>query len=468
MKNALIVTLGTRDVAINREFLERNFTSEELLPLFFNNYFLGRPGGKFLLDNFDKVVEQIEMPILKSAFYFIGSKRIKIDKIILVATNQPENIEKRYRSGDSIHFSEIIKRLVPERFEKNCVLNLPIEIFEVSNNVVYLDVSFEMFSKQLEVDDWKDLVSFDNIFLLNQGGIDAINYGLMFSCLGFLGKKLRPLMVNESLSLCTELEFTGQFLHQQEKVKLASFLRQYDFAAIKELDISKDAKLMAEFAANRLNFDFDAANETLHQLGMKYRAERDFYFNELAGIQRNNWTLLCEVYVNAKIKLEQKAYVDFIQRFFRIVEELLIHFGKRALGENFQYKYETWENDIQKYLKNDGNADLLAAFAKPFENGSEFKYHEPNTEVFRRILETRDAAIFEKIKPAMALKNLRNKSIGAHDFKPVSEQNIKQILKSTGNWTLEKLLKSFDELLTPHQPFHKICQDIQRISNLES
>lgn len=67
------------------------------------------------------------------------------------------------------------------------------------------------------------------------------------------------------------------------------------------------------------------------------------------------------------------------------------------------------------------------------------------------------ADFIDKIRP---LSQLRNKSIGAHDFEPVSEDLIKQRLSKKGLSIVDVFIKLDNYLSIIENPFDRINQQI--------
>lgn len=462
MKVGLIATLGTRDIRVSRELLEEKFSPAAILPLYYESNgkfaFLARPGGEFLEKHFNQIFGELEFPILQPALDWLYRKHKQVDTIILIGTDQPTDVPDKYRNNDTLYFAEVLKKLIPKRYRgKQQQFNVQAQLIE--QDVIYLDSMYSHISKIIREEPYASLGQYDLIYLLNQGGIDAINTSLLLNGLNVYNNRLHLLNVNENTRLCSPLQFPDQYLKENIKAKLESYLDAFNYPAIKSLDVSSDIKALAAYAEHRLNFDFDQAAFELSHLGKN--SWRDKLAMEVRDIRNDEFELLREVYLNARIKFKQEAYVDFLFRIFRIVEGLAKYEACKYIGLDF--KTRSWKRDIRDVLDADGN-EGLKAFIEGYMLGNMKLDMErmPTIPVWIALLEYFDpntAAFLSKIR---RLADLRNQSIGAHSFNPVSLQLIQDTLQEE-NMDQEFLFEKLDQLFTPRKSFDQINQWITQL-----
>jgi hypothetical protein len=185
MSAALFITIGSRDVRIvkqnlliklNEELVSAAFHTKEGRP----DLFMARPGGKLLLDNWEKVHKEISFPILTPFLNFILRSPIEFDQVYLIATNQNPELVGDHALQDTVYFAELVKKHLGSAFSKaEYVPFKKISILEVTENVIYLDAMFNYFKDKLGKPGFQGLEKTSEIHLCNQGGIDAINTGIL-------------------------------------------------------------------------------------------------------------------------------------------------------------------------------------------------------------------------------------------------------------------------------------------------
>lgn len=462
MKVGLIATLGTRDITINREALEEKFGHEAVRPLYYESNgrqaFLPRPGGLFLHENFNQIFGKLKFPIIQPALEWLYRKRGQVDTIILVGTDQPTAVPDKYRNNDTLHFAEVLKELIPVRY-KDKQQNFDIRVTLIEEDVIYLDSMYSQVSKIIRNQPFTALQQYDFIYLLNQGGIDAINTSLLLNGLNVYGNRLHLLNVNEGTGFCNPLGFPEQYLKENTRAKLESYLKTFNYPAIKYLEVSSDIKALAAYAEHRLNFDFEqAAFEVSH---LRFNSWRDQLGMEVREINQDEFELLREVYLNARIKFDQEAYVDFLFRIFRIVEGLAKYQACKYIGLDF--KTYSWKRDIRAVLDEEGK-EGLKAFIENYTLGNMKLDMErmPTIPVWIALLEYFDPNTAAFLKKIRRLADLRNQSIGAHSFNPVSLQLIEDTLQEE-NMDKEFLFEKLNQLFEPRASFDQINQWITQL-----
>lgn len=469
MNRALFITIGTRDVAISKEVLLQKTDANSVKACIRKSengreQMLARPLGKLIHENFNKLKKDISIPIIEPFLNYISIEgELFFDMIYLVATDQKEDVVGDYAQGDTLYFAEVVKSLLPSKYKsKNGALTGKIEVIKITESVVFLDSMFAFFANRLNSNKLNFLKEYEEVHVLNQGGIDAINYGLLLNTLYLYGSKTKLYSVNEKLKLCNPVNFGEQFIREQSKIQFLQALKRYDYAFAKSLGLGNDITLWAGYAEARLNFDFDVAHERLSHLSTEMRDRQIFELENIGKTRANADSLVSELYWNAMIRYEQEAYVDFVQRFFRIVEQYaqsktLSYMKKFTYDPKYHWK---WTALVTDFLSLPENSRLKAHLDDAVvDEGSSIKLDyisKPTIPVFMSILAFYNKKEYDYLNQFVPLSKLRNKGIGAHGFEPISQ---KQILEKVGvsKLAFDKLLAQLGKKLKAgDNPFNRI------------
>lgn len=459
MRQVLFITLGTRDVQIDKQVLLTHFDAALIADLYRNEqgkeFPIPRKLGAFLLQHRALLESAIKTPILEPFFALMLKEGIQFERVILVATDQDSDVGERYWSNDSIEFARLLVQQLPKQFKKNVFGK--IEPYSINQNVAYLDVMFQHFADAFKSRKFAFLHDVDQIHILNQGGIDAINNALMLNALYEFGEKIRLYTVNEKDRVCLLLEFAQQFGAEQEKKRVKQAISRYDYSMVKSATLDTDLSHLGAYAEARLNFDFDVASQHLNRLSTRMRSIQVRELQDLQAAKSDELSLINEVFWNTEVKLHQEAYVDFVQRFFRIIEHLAKHYCLQFLG--FEGDHFRWKTNIDTYLNKPENSQLLNHLDNyQFGNGKKLEYDKANIEVYMAILELINPSVFNYLKRIKPLKDMRNQGVGAHGFAPIS---LRTILDTLGLSQVQDLFELMNELkdflqIDADSPFERV------------
>jgi hypothetical protein len=452
---ALIFTVGTRDVQpikdgkLDYDVIFRN----EGLPArdriyTENKAFRARVGGEYILRRWEHYKQEIITPIFSSTASYLKNNNItELNRIIFVATDQNQDMGERFYQADSLYFAQILKKLLEEKIFPITAEKIDIEL--VGENIIYLDKMYPFWLKRFE-NKQSPLYALQKknyqVYLCTQGGVDAINTSLLLNCLNKIGKRLVNLTVNESTKICSEQTFNRQYLEDREKIRLAELLKVYDYAAIKNLEIPSSLKHIAGYAGHRFNFDFEGAKAELAKLNDEaMRTWRDNQIVELNNIEKSKEAKVKELVFNAEILYKQERYVDCVLRLIRVAEEIAEKELARIFGEDILISRNYKPTLERRFQQEPGLERFLDEYkVETFQGPQLLNYEKPTKIVYKALLEyyaAKDPAA-EKCSNTynllMRLNNLRNNSIGAHSFDPVSLNLIYENL-AQGQ---EKLLKA--------------------------
>lgn len=471
MRRALFITIGTRDIQIDKSRFIEMINPEDVKKVYRKNkagveQIIPRNAGLLIKDHIQELKKFLKYPIIRPFLeYLQNNGSPDFERVYLVTTNQNQEEAREFYDNDTIHFAEILKSVLPGIYKAKLE---KIDILQVKKDVIFIDSMFNHFNEVLGTKPFELISVFNEVHILNQGGIDAINYGLLINALYLYGGKIKLYNVSEKNQLCTPLNFGMQFELEQEKNRIRMAMNRYDYAYIKNSTIEGDLKTWAAYAEARLNFDFDVADSNASRISInrEYSAKER---SDLSNIKNNTDRLTSELFWNALIKYKQESYVDFIQRFFRIVEQ---YAQQKALSymKNFNYdpksEHMKWFSKITQYLEkeeNQGLRDFLDTCI--LENGHKLELKSANIPVFMQILKYYNEKEYDFINKIEPLSKIRNKGIGAHGFDPISLDVILNKLSMNKN-QFEKTLKELGKKLkVSTNPFERINKYIEESIN---
>jgi hypothetical protein len=498
-KVVLLMTVGTRDVALDGSMLGRE-AKETLIKQGFlirprpedNDNLLyptARNGGNYFFENFNKYKEFMLYPILQKGLDKVLSREGKVGKIYLVATDQSddESVKKRDKERDTIHLAKIISEFLVgknkgsgKESKNGEFMSCDPEILLVKKDVVRLDAMMQYWENSLFNEEGKKEFDYDNTlcYVFPVGGISAINTSLLITAIRKFKRNCIHLYADTNKEDAYVQSFVDDMLFDLDREKLSEALSRYDYVLAAEIlekrqELREYADLLLA-AKNRLYFNFDDAQKIYDDLLMVLRDDHDFtmkvraFSDNLCTLKRGLALKVRELYLNARIKYLQKQYVDFLLRMFRIEESFKRYAVENILGiftgkENGGFKRFT--EDVRK---NKNLFDYLEEKRKG-EKGLNW-VDNPNNMVLGRILdyvlkENRDndgntwimdekqINLIEDIssfaKKIGRLTELRNNSIGAHGFMGVSKKKIEDCLKNKDGekMTVEELFLEIEDIV---------------------
>ena len=472
----LIFTIGTQDVSISRSVLEAKFPPTAVNLWGKDNRkgnfaLFPRPGGKRLFDAFNTFAHDISLPIIEPALENTADTlQGEKPRIILVATDQDHTkIPTPFYNNDSIWFAKIVARMISVKYKPLYNKEL-IETISVHKEVAYLDKQYQFWTHRLTQAPFSNIDPQESVYLYTQGGIPTINTALMFTVLQKFGEQVTVVNINESTHRAFSTNFSAQYIIEKEKEKARNYLKRFEYYAFSELRVSEEIKALADYMYHRLNFDFKAAEKALDGVKDNITFSDAEIINVRKRIQEveegNSLLLLQELIENAYIKYQQEAYVDFLLRFFRIIEELTKNEAMAYLG-NFQFEANKWAETFLPYLSAPKNQPLKDFLDQYTFKGRPIKYDglNPSIPLYIAIIEHyQDQEFLDFVAKVDGLRNMRNLSIGAHAFHPVSRSKIdgelwkhnlsvddlfNYLRKATGitSWNFERINQEIERLL---------------------
>jgi len=340
-----------------------------------------RDGSQFLLDGLDHFIDNIQLPIAEPALKYALDKHAFIDNFILVSTDQGNEkfVDEHHKKNDTCITAKLIEKWLLKRYRMQ-IGRIVHKI--VHSNVIYYDDMYSLFDENFKNREVFDFDRTDDIILMAQSGIDAINMALLLNCIQYYPQSIQ-LHKPENTDRASELNFPHKFHRNLKRVRLTNLLENYNYAAIAELEYNKASVLYASYAYSRLIFDYDEAARYLQELSDFDKRNESIYHSDLTNLQlKSEKERQKEIYLSAKILLKQKAYSDFLVRMFSLFEILLKPDIEEYLGGKIIYSepnHEDWNALIQK------NTELVKYLDSRKFGKSKLNYSSPNKHAYKAI-----------------------------------------------------------------------------------
>ncbi len=458
-QNYLILTLGTRDVQLNKSALEQSnweiidnkfIRKDNLLlevkysPDFPTNYTLSpRKAGKIVLENIELFMDFLSFPMITPLVAKILDENIPIHKCILVYTDQEQEwqdgkVKDNHYNSDTFYFKEIIYQALQR---KGIFTEAQLDEYAIYEQITNIDLHYKKFGKGMEdLIGQTDSDEIDKIYLLPQGGLDQINQAITMQLIQSFGNKVQLYEKPDGGEL-KKLEFTSLFLYDLHKQKINKHLQDYDFGLIdKSLTTDKYVLALCRYANKRLKMQHNDLRNDLELINEKFPNE-SYRFE----IENNR---LKDCYLAAKINYNQGNYEDFLWRMFTIYENIY-------LQELWTYKKDLSFQHLFRY--NDGNNNntaLISYLEKNMPEGiipyleKRVRLNNPSRNLYEYLhtflikeghIQSRGNTYSQReiLTLLGKLTQLRNEC--AHNMQPVTQNEIDQKIKNgkQGSWLLK-------------------------------
>ena len=490
-KIGLIITLGKREIQFLTEEIKNISELDTITDSLINDptrksFKEPRIGGELLLKDFEKYREITLYPLVQSAIDYAKEQNPDELRIVFISTDQDSlkdsnDVQKRkHYNSDSVNFAKLlVEKILPGQ------VNAKLSYVPIDGDILQLDLMFSAFRNSKAFNEYLEELNNEckKVILFTQGGIGGLNNALMLHSILFFEDKLQVLGLKEGETEAHEQKVTEQFLKMFQVKQAKKLIDRYDYAGVEALTmLPKEIIAVAKYADYRLNFNFEKAVTIEQASNNNISIFRNIgSIDELAKIQTNysleqERELLKELFWNSFIQYKQGAYVDYLLRTWRITESALRNLTETLIGvqsKDFRFKPHFFKDDLNKIMNDDSELkSYLEKEWKKESNQDKFTKSNPNLQIYLDLIKyyantCKHEYFTESVKndlkskrkffsdKCLKLANMRNNSIGAHKFDPVSKEHIEAVLKSdieTFNSEYTKLLNAgtnpFDEINT--------------------
>ncbi len=350
----LIAPVGTRDVTL----ADPSLLPDEALRQAWNHADAqkrtgARQKGQVLLADLERYAPALRLDILGKAVRHVFALHGKIDRLVLVASDEPEGTADRYRRNDTIELARLIKELLRRDAALRAVGERT-KIMPVTDNPASYEVMSLFYRQGLPA--WTQDLAPDGIcYLAVTGGTPQMSTMLLLEGVRLLRTRAVPLYVLEEYDVPKTLDVGREMLVDALRQTLERDLKIYAYHAAWRSVAEEEATLrpslprhydalraVLDAARHRLNFDFGAAQRALRgaDQGLPEPLARRVLAlaTELGEGGRTPEWLIAEVYHSAVIRRRTEAYASFVGRLFRFQEAMLRYlcerWGARFGGKN--------------------------------------------------------------------------------------------------------------------------------------
>ncbi|PSR06512.1 MAG: hypothetical protein BRD49_00110 [Bacteroidetes bacterium SW_10_40_5] len=429
MANILIATLGSRDIKLDSSQLDQEKLENDgitVKPLKNRPDILGlespREDGGKLIEHFSQVKDALRFPILHSAINYVKqNSQNGLDEVILITTNQQkEHVPEPYWHNDTTAIGDLVKLWINQTSvaKKGC----KVKKLEVTEGVAEYDTMYEGMGERLPKILAKLDVNQDQLFLLPQGGIDAINVATLLRCIELFPNTVQ-LAKPEDQQTAFRLDFPRLFHQNITKHKAEVALSHFDYNALVNLEYSAPVTLLAELGYGLLSLNHQLIDDRCQNLLEQDRNNRAEIKNLIGDIQLKNLAFLQELtFLNACIQYQKQAYSEFLLKIFTLSENLLKPKVEEMLNGSFAYdppKHKQWNNLLAQ------DSQLKNWLDQQEVNGFRLAHSYPGKFAYKAILQYYQV-LDDELKRfndwTLDLAELRNRV--AHELKGVTKEEI--------------------------------------------
>lgn len=331
------------------------------------------------------------------------------------------------------------------------------------------------------------------VYLVPFSGTPALTMAVVLHGILRYRGKCRVVYLERGQEEPIPLRFAAQFLTTLRDEALGPALETRDFpeaaGLLRTLGGSPGALLVAEASAARASFDFErghwALDQSLGEAPDGLRGRLQAARAELAGLRRaaagakragaTDPTLLWELVANARLCWRQGRYVDFLGRVFRLLEAVCREHVERHLGLPTDESNSGARREFARGIA--ARPELAGALRA---QGLDARVSLLSLLCLLRQVASGAATLLPDTVPALAaalphlerlhaLADLRNRSIMAHGWEPVSEEKLRRALDEVGMAgvdPLAELQEAVGRLYPPRpaaDPFEEAAELIKRL-----
>lgn len=462
MKNYLIITLGTRDVQLRKDLIEKSgvfeiqphgknallFKNDITLNVFFNENFPDyytvspREGGEIIDSNPSIFEPYIEFPLIQDVLDQLISSQ-KIDHLLFVFTDQEQDwlagkikVRKNY-TDDTLFFKEIIRKALKNNLDWHTV---ECDEYVVQTEVANIDYQYTHFKEAKSELFLIDPEEIGQIFLLPQGGIDQINHAITLQLLQAFKSKVKLFQKAEG-NVPRQLQFTNYFLNDLNKQKILKHLEDYDFGLIdKSLHSDKKVYNLAQYAYNRLGLK---NNQNKPYTDLLQKDGKYAFLN----LDTSDQTKLKDLYLSAKISLKHREFNEFLWKVYTLNENLFTVKIEEKLGKTSKYFNPNYNNNDENIewidMLNRNSNELVQAL-----RNQKIRLNNPNRKAFFALLpilfpNDLNISIYQRLAENLEIISKKRNEL-AHRLGSTDKNQINQLFGKS--YSINELIADLDQI----------------------
>jgi len=415
-----------------------------------------RNQGQIILQNFELFKDFIHFPIIEPAVNYVLSGATEIDRVFFITTDQPD-ADDFYKNKDTLFLGQIAEKYLKARYGQK--IKNPYQI-KISGNLTYYDEMYELITDKLNGGEFKFNENDYKVYLLAQGGIDAINTALLLKSIEKF-PNFNQLHKPENKNDVDILSFPDKFKTNINIHIIKNAIKNYNYSLVIENFPSLNSTLtgLCNYAHSRLNLDYKSAFnhcENLLNIGI---LNKNMILNilqkEVRLIDAINYNLQKQrdLYLSAKIKFKQLQFGDFLMKIFTLSENILkpyiLSYGfdisyeekteprHKKWNNSFNYIDNKEQNKLSKYLashklKGGIRFDFPGKYA--YYGIYEYYYLKDNNLELKKFLEI--------CRSIFVLADLRNTI--AHQLESVTKEMINKELNAIEKINLDDFITQLD------------------------
>lgn len=476
----LIAPVGTREVTLT----DLGLLPDEALRQAWNHADVeqrlgARQKAEILLADLDRYAPALRLDILGKAVRHVFALHNRLDRLVLVASNQPEDTYERYRKNDTIGLALLVKELLLCDKTLRRVAER-IKIMTLGGNPANYKVMRDFYRQGIPL--WTSQLAPDGLCYMEvTGGTPQMSAMLLLEGMRHLRTRAVPLYVMAEYDMPLTLDIGREILVDTLRLTLERDLSVYAYDAARQSVTAKEGILrpslryydalraVLDAARHRLNFDFAAAQKALfgadRGLPQSLRNRVLELTTELGPQGRSSEWLIAEVYHSAVIRRRTEAYDSFVGRVFRFQEAMLRRLCEQW-GTQFGGKNDALFN--AEWLAN--RPDVAQAMAQA--------QIDPNRPVTRRTLQVVANKLAQtdanqeglnwlnRLSKFEGVASLRNQLVITHGFAGVSAEILAR-LYSGGDEQIEADMAGLltdvldiDVSTNPYDAINDLCREL--------
>jgi len=437
-----------------------------------------REKGKKILKDFNKYFPRLSYPIVLPVFDYIfqDKKHEKIDRLILIATDQDEKFTKpEHRTSDTIEFARILQRILGKHYGEKKITQ--IKIVKIPQYPNFLDEMYDFFGKALDNNKSFKMDDLEVCYVEQAGGIPSANMAVLFQCINKFKDKCSAIYVSEKTKSAHPIRIADDILGEHRKSLFLELVKKFDYAILcYHLDDKKDNEKfiyrLSLYAQHRLYFDISTARSIARQAIGEFLSLERFFFEDLLidleKIEQKNYTsMIIELFHNMAIKFLRQEFVDFVGRIYRFKEAVLRYLIELNFGVSTEIDKKSGKQDaFFQWIENNSDVQQFIISQKTPQGAQvdRLSFGQPLLMTcLKYLIEKESKGVYQQtydiLQKIDILIVLRNKSIIGHGFDGVSEEIIKARYDGSVLDDLTTLMKTIlqgHEIKWAENPFEKI------------